>query len=212
MPRIIERRFLLPNPGRPAQVQARAAMLDGAADNAAPMISGYAAVFGQVIDLGYGFDETVAPGAFTDALARPDDVRALINHDESLILGRNTAGTLRLMQDDQGLAVEIEPPSTTYAMDLLTVMRRGDVTQMSFAFTADLEEWDETGPRPLRTIKAVTLYDVSVVTYPAYDMTEAEAKAAAAARPVVIPRTRFDATLQRRRLSLDLATRLSRPA
>jgi HK97 family phage prohead protease len=145
-----------------------------------PVIRGYAAVFNQLSeDLG-GFREQLATGAFTDALAG-SDVRALINHDPNLVLGRNKAGTLAMREDASGLYAEIMPPDTQAARDLVALMERGDVSQMSFAFTVAKEDqtWTREGTGPwLRTIKRVSqLYDVSVVTYPAYSQTSAAVRA-----------------------------------
>lgn len=150
------------------------------AEGQAPRIIGYAAVFGQLSeDLG-GFREQITAGAFADAVQR-DDVRALINHDANLVLGRNRSGTLVMREDGNGLAVEIAPPDTQAARDLLTLMERGDVTQMSFAFVVSKEDqtWTREGQGPwIRTVKRVNrLYDVSVVTYPAYPQSQAAIRA-----------------------------------
>ena len=147
-----------------------------------PLIRGYAAVFNQLSeDLG-GFREQLATGAFSDAMAN-SDVRALVNHDPNMVLGRNKAGTLTMREDAAGLYVEITPPDTQAARDLVTSMQRGDINQMSFAFTVAREDqtWTRDGTGPwLRTIKKVSrLYDVSVVTYPAYQQTTAAARALA---------------------------------
>lgn len=143
-------------------------------------IRGYAALFNTLSeDLG-GFREQLQAGAFSDALGN-SDVRALINHDPNLVLGRDRAGTLTLREDGTGLQVEITPPDTQYARDLVEVMKRGDVNQMSFAFTVGKEDqaWTRDGTGPwLRTIKRVArLFDVSVVTYPAYPQTSAAVRA-----------------------------------
>ncbi|MEG3640671.1 HK97 family phage prohead protease [Magnetococcus sp. PR-3] len=132
------------------------------------MIRGHAAVFNKLSENLGGFREQIAPGAFDDVLN--DDVRALINHDGNLILGRTVSGTLRINQDANGLSYELDPPDTQYARDLLVSLLRGDITQSSFAFTVDEEDWDEDGDgRVIRTIQKVKrLYDVSPVTYPAY--------------------------------------------
>jgi hypothetical protein len=140
-------------------------------DGMLPTLAGYASVFDAPTDLG-PFDEVVRPRAFRRALKTKQDVRALINHDSNLVLGRSASGTLRMTEDEKGLKVEIDPPDTQYARDLIAVMRRGDVSQMSFAFlpTDDGERVtrdDETGRR-LRELTDVDLFDVSVVTYPAY--------------------------------------------
>lgn len=139
---------------------------------ASPMITGHAAVFDTPTDIGGFFSEVIAKGAFASAIGR-DDVRALWNHDENYVLGR-TPKTLRLSEDDKGLAVEIDAPQTQLIKDMvLEPMKRGDVTQMSFAFIVTKEQWDESDPKnPLRTIQEVKLFDVSPVTYPAYPTTD----------------------------------------
>lgn len=146
-----------------------------------PTIGGYAAVFNsRSADLG-GFYEVVAPGAFARSIAQ-NDVRALWDHDPKYVLGRTAAGTLALNEDDAGLRVEVEPPETAWARDLMASMRRGDVNQMSFGFYVREEEWGKTEDgAPLRTLKDVDLFDVSVVTYPAYAETTAEARSKAQA-------------------------------
>ena len=95
-------------------------------------------------------------------------MRALIDHNPSLILGRTVSGTLRLESDAIGLKVTIDPPDTQYAADLMAVMARGDVSQMSFAFTTSEDAWDLVDGQRVRSLLAVELHDVSVVTYPAY--------------------------------------------
>lgn len=149
-------------------------------DGEQPKIRGYAAVFGNLSDDLGGFREQISAGAFADAISR-DDVRALINHDPNLVLGRNRAGTLVMREDGNGLAVEITPPDTQAARDLVALMERGDVSQMSFAFTVSKEDqsWERSGSGPwIRTIRKVArLFDVSVVTYPAYPSTSAAMRA-----------------------------------
>lgn len=149
-----------------------------------PSIQGYAAVTNQetVIDLGfYAFREMIARGAFKASI-KADDVRALFNHDPNLVLGRNTSGTLRLKEDDHGLRYEADLPDTAVARDVRTLIQRGDISGSSFAFTVgeDDDEWDESeiksGKLPLRTIRKVSLYDVSPVTYPAYPETSVSAR------------------------------------
>ena len=137
----------------------------------APKIRGYAAVFGQRSeDLG-GFVEQIAPGAFRGSIAK-DDIRALWNHNSDVVLGRNLAGTLRLTEDERGLSVEIDPPDTQAARDAMTLIRRGDVSQMSFGFFTSRDQWNESkGEVPLRTLMEVRLFDVSPVAFPAYPQT-----------------------------------------
>lgn len=145
-----------------------------------PVIEGYAAVFDQWSeDLG-GFREMIAPGAFAAALDGTPDVRALVNHDPNYVLGRTGPLTLVLAQDEVGLRMTARPPDTQWARDLLVSMRRGDVNQMSFSFEVAREgqRWEDT---PLGVRRWVTqierLYDVSVVTFPAYPQTSAQARA-----------------------------------
>jgi len=141
-----------------------------------PKITGHAAVFGKKTRLFGSYFEQISKGAFKEALKK-SDVRALFNHDPNYVLGRNISGTLTLKEDSEGLAVEIDPPDTDYARNLVTLMRRGDVTQMSFAFSMgegskEIYEEDDDG-NVTRTIETVgALYDVSPVVYPAYPDTD----------------------------------------
>ena len=136
-------------------------------DDGSTTITGHAAVFNQLSsDLG-GFREIIAENAFSDVLN--DDVRALVNHDPNLLLGRTTSGTLRLEQTDEGLQYSFDVPDTTYGRDLIISMERGDITQSSFAFTIEDDSWETTEDGEVRTINKVKqLYDCSCVTYPAY--------------------------------------------
>jgi len=137
-----------------------------------PVISGYAAVFNEQVEFaGWQFREQIAEGAFTKSI-KEDDVRALWNHDSNHPLGRNKAGTLRLSEDEHGLKVEIDPPDTQFARDLTVSIERGDVSQMSFGFFVNREEWESDGEWDNRTILEASLFDVSPVTYPAYPTTE----------------------------------------
>lgn len=144
----------------------------GGGDTEPTRLVGHAALFGELSeDLG-GFREQIASGAFAQTIV-DDDVRALINHDPNLVLGRNIAGTLDLAEDERGLAFEIRPPDTTYARDLIESVGRGDISQNSFGFYVQAEEWDGVdGDHPVRTLTRVELFDVSPVTYPAYPQTE----------------------------------------
>lgn len=139
-------------------------------------IVGHAAVFDRESEpIGGMFVEKVASGAFSRALEEGHDVRALVNHDPNLVLGRSVSGTLALEQDDEGLLVSITPPDTQAARDLMVSIDRGDVDQMSFAFTVKKQSWEEAGASngmDLRVLEDVDLFDVSVVTYPAYPDTD----------------------------------------
>jgi len=130
---------------------------------------GYAAVFNKWSeDLG-GFRERIKTGAFRNAL-KNSDVRALFNHDRNYVLGRSTSGTLKLKEDNKGLFISNNPPDTQWARDLMVSVNRGDITQMSFGFTVSEDEWKEDKEgRVSRTIHGIDrLYDVSIVTEPAY--------------------------------------------
>lgn len=134
---------------------------------------GHAAVFNQAADIGGWFEELIEPGAFKASIKK-DDVRALFNHDPNFVLGRNKAGTLTMSEDDAGLKVSIDPPDTQFARDLAVSIERGDITQMSFAFQVQEEEWvrGEKKDPDIRKIKKVRLYDVSPVTFPTYEGTD----------------------------------------
>lgn len=136
------------------------------------LIRGHAAVFNSETDLGW-FRERIAPGAFTESIGK-DDVRALFNHDSNHILGRNTAGTLTMREDERGLYVEIAPPDTQVGRDLVTSIERGDISQMSFGFQTIKDSWEteENAAKDLRTLEKVKLWDVSPVTFPAYQETD----------------------------------------
>lgn len=129
-------------------------------------VAGYAAVFGSTADIGDSFREVISPGAFSGTLG--GDVMALVHHDRSRVLGRTTAGTLRLKEDETGLAVEIDLPDTSDGRDMAISIERGDVSGMSFGFMVTKQTWDETGDVPTRTIEAVDLIEVTVTAFPAY--------------------------------------------
>ncbi|WP_371017390.1 HK97 family phage prohead protease [Pseudalkalibacillus sp. JSM 102089] len=140
-------------------------------------IVGYALKFNsESNDLG-GFVEIIEPGALDGA--DMSDVRALFNHSADKVLARSKSGTLKLEVDEIGLKYTIAPPDTTYARDLMESMQRKDIDQSSFAFTLnwmegdDDIEYDEARDIYIRTIKKFRkIWDVSVVTYPAYEKTE----------------------------------------
>lgn len=146
-----------------------------------PLVSGYASVFYDPADKGtefefFGIRERVMPGAFDRAI-REDDVRGLFNHDANHVLGRTKAGTLRLSVDKKGLRYEADVPDTQSARDLVTSIKRGDVTGSSFAFRVTDEEWRKEDGREIRMILGVELFDVSPVTFPAYEATSADVRA-----------------------------------
>lgn len=141
------------------------------------VIEGYFAVFNSNYDMGYGMSESIAQGAFTDTIS--DDVRALINHDDTLVLGRTSAGTLELKEDSHGLWGKIRiNPNDTDAVNLYERVKRGDVTQCSFGFNIVDEETEIRENGDIHwTIKSVKLYEVSPCTFPAYEQTGIQARA-----------------------------------
>ena len=140
------------------------------------LVVGHASVYDSRSNNLGGFYEFIERGAFTEELINSSDVRALINHDPNLILARNTSGTLNLTADERGLKYEFEMPETSYGKDLSISMKRGDITQSSFAFTVAEDDWStDADGNNIRTIKKIDrLYDVSPVTYPAYNMAESD--------------------------------------
>ena len=139
------------------------------------MIVGHAAVF-NVVDGPAWFRERIAPGAFADSIG--GDVRALFNHDTNLVLGRTSAGTLSLREDDTGLYMEIQPPDTSYARDLMESIRRGDISQASFSFEVEQAASEVVDGEDVRTLRKVRLYDVGPVTFPWYEATDVSARKA----------------------------------
>lgn len=181
-------------------------------------LGGYASVFNTETVIAGLFREQIAPGAFTDAVTQ-DDVRALFNHDPNFVIGRTVSGTLTLREDETGLAYDAVPPDTQWARDLMVSVGRGDISQSSFGFEVKDDEWtrpERSGDLPLRTIRKAKLYDVSPVTYPAYESTTTAVRSAAteAATPDVPVDTDAAMALQRdadrNRFELALSASLTR--
>lgn len=160
---MLERRFI-------SGVQLRADLVEG---NPARVVSGYASMFNQRTMLWPGVYEEISTGFFDDVMG--DDVRALKNHDPNLLLARTKSGTLRISADDKGLKYEYDSPDTSVARDLLVSIDRGDLDQSSFGFWPDYEAMEVStlsdGSTLIRQKRAVRLYDVSPVTFPAYEGT-----------------------------------------
>jgi HK97 family phage prohead protease len=143
-----------------------------------PRIEGYFAVFNSNYEIEKGYTESIAPGAFTDELHA--DVRALIDHESRLVLGRTTAATLELREDEHGLwgGIDINP-NDTEAMNLYARVQRGDVSQCSIGFRIIEEGAEKREDGTVHwTIKKVKLYEVSCCTFPAYEETEISARKA----------------------------------
>lgn len=150
-------------------------------NDAAPVISGYAARFNELSEELYGFREVILPGAFREAL-QATDIRALFNHDPSQIVARTKNNTLRVWEDELGLRYEFTPNmKTTAGRDLVELIRRGEIDQSSFSFSMEggKEEWDGSRDMPTRKLVKISyLYDVSPVTYPAYPSTSVGVRSA----------------------------------
>lgn len=146
------------------------------AEDGTMRMAGYAAVFNEA-SVPLPFIEKIAPGAFRKTLSETPDVRLLANH-EGLPMARTKNGTMRLYEDERGLYFEAELANTQEARDLYTLVERGDVDQMSFAFRVIRQNWSKD--RTERTLTEVSLADgdVSIVTYPAYPATSVEAREA----------------------------------
>lgn len=138
-------------------------------------ISGYFSVFGSEYELWPGATESVAETAFDGALS--DDIRCLIDHETRLVLGRTKSGTLTLKTDSRGLWGEVRINQKDQdAMNLYERVKRGDVDQCSFGFDILEENFEDRGATVHWTIKKVKLYEVSVVTFPAYEDTSVSAR------------------------------------
>ena len=160
-------------------------------DDTGPVIAGYFAVFNNPTELWPGCIEQIAPGAFASSLS--GDVRALIDHDTRLVIGRTTVGTLTLGEDATGLYGEIKiNEHDSDAMNLYARVQRGDVSQCSFGFDIIAEDYvcSQDGQTCTWTVRDLVLYEVSVVTFPAYDATSVSARGSA--NTASIQSTRFE--------------------
>ena len=141
------------------------------------VVVGYGSIFNSRSENLGGFYEYISPTAISQETIAKSDVRALINHDQNLILARSTTGTLDLTVDEKGLKYEFEiPEGLSYGKDLAINMKNGNINQSSFAFTVGDDEWstDDEG-NDIRTITSIDrLYDVAVVTYPAYSNADSD--------------------------------------
>jgi HK97 family phage prohead protease len=140
-------------------------------------IRGYPIVFNSLsVDLG-GFREIIAPEAVDRTLNEGLDVRALVDHDSSKVIGRTRAGTMRLRKDSRGLHMEVEPDEDiSYAKDIMRAVARGDVSGMSFSFRVPKggDVWDNDGKTVVRTVTDMQVSEVSIVTFPAYQQTDVQ--------------------------------------
>ena len=146
------------------------------ADGEKLSIEGYFAVFDSIYNVGEGMTESIQKGAFASSM--DNDVRALINHDTTLVLGRTKAGTLKLREDDRGLWGHIDiNPNDGDAMNLYERVKRGDVDQCSFGFNIVSERADVSEQGSCHwTIEEVDLHEVSACKFPAYEETSISAR------------------------------------
>ena len=157
-----------------------------ALEDGAPLITGYAVVFDSLSEVmvdarGRRFRERIAPVTFDRVLASAPDVRALWNHNADYPLARTRNNTLRIAKDVRGLRIEVQPADTSWGVDAVKSIRRGDVSGMSFAFAVNGQAgdvWEKPGADgiALRTIVDADLYEVSPVTFPAYPATQVTAR------------------------------------
>jgi HK97 family phage prohead protease len=166
--------------------------------------TGYAVVYNSETVIGGWYREIFASGAFSESL-KTADVRALVDHDHGRVIGRTSSGTLRLSDNMDGLQVEIDLPDTTDGRDLGVLLERGDISGMSFAFVPVIEEWDESGEVPLRTIKKADIFEVSAVAFPAYPDTSLAMRSLFDAREKAQKRHNFNAASMRIRNRNTLA-------
>ncbi|MEO7860969.1 MAG: HK97 family phage prohead protease [Nitrospirales bacterium] len=192
--REIEHRLTLPAAGLSVEQDAK-----GAAGGGSTLLRGYAAVFDSLSqDLG-GFFELIRKGAFKKTI-ETGDARGLWNHEAKYVLGRKSAGTLKLWEDGKGLAFSIRPPDTQWAVDLMTSVARKDISQMSFGFFVDPnngDTWSRRDGKSVRELLSVTLLEISIVSWPAYTQTEVHVREEAEAPEAV------RAELNRRRKRLE---------
>lgn len=137
-------------------------------DTASGKLHGLAVAYGsQSQDLG-GFVEIIEQGAFSQHLATNPDIRALYEHDGKELLGRTISGTLLINEDSQGVHVSIDPPSTRAGEDCKALVKRGDITGMSFGFVALDDRWDHSTTPSTRYVTRAELREVTVTALPAY--------------------------------------------
>ena len=155
-------------------------------DGQRPRIVGHGAVFDEETSLGAGASEIVRRGAFERTLRERKDIKALVGHSDhpADVIGSTAAGTLALVEDESGLAYTIDPPDTSSARDLVEVMRRGDVTGSSFGFIVTRQEPEKWDGRGLRQILEVDLWEISVVTFPAYAGAESQIRSLLGSRGI----------------------------
>ncbi len=163
-------------------------------------LRGYAIVFNARSQNLGGFQEVIAPEAMDRTFKEAIDVRALVDHESSKVIGRLRAGTLQMQKEASGLRVTIEPdPDISYARDIMLAVKRGDVSGMSFAFRTIEDDWNyDDEHMPLRTVLDMRVSEVSIVTFPAYTQTDV----------AVAHRSMQEFSAHRKGMSLEFARQL----
>jgi len=160
-------------------VQAVFEMEDTRADekeDKSPIIAGYAAVFDKLSVPLWGFREKIQKNAFAKSL-KVNTVKAFWNHNSDLVLGSTGSASLMLEEDDKGLRFELTLPDTQAGKDAYILVKRGDVTQMSFGFKVKGQIWDESDPKNvIRTLTEIDLFEISLTPFPAYTQTSAKTR------------------------------------
>jgi HK97 family phage prohead protease len=172
-------------------------------------VGGYAAIFNSPATIAGEWVEVIASGAFAETLGSGQDVLALYSHEIERLLGRRSSGTLRLVEDAKGLAIEIDLPDTTDGRDVGVLIERGDLSGMSFGFIVTKQSWDTSGDLPVRTIESVDLREVTITADPAYADTEIGMRSLEEARSIVKKVVNFNNAERRlqRKAELDMRER-----
>lgn len=179
-------------------------------DDGPVTLVGRAIVYNTLSHSMYGFREKIQPGAFTKSIGEGgDDIRFLAYHDSGKVLARESAGTLKLNDTDEGLDFEAELPNTSVARDLVESIRRGDIDGMSFGFNVNQDSWDRTDEEgDVRTVIEGRVREISAVAFPAYPATDVEARSfemvAQHGRSVIEAKSAPEPMTEARRETLEL--------
>jgi HK97 family phage prohead protease len=178
---------------RAADIEVR----EAPAEQAGSVIRGYAALYNTPVTIGGEFIEQIAPGAFTRTISN-GDVLALLSHDWGRVLGRQSAGSLRLKDTPLGLAFELDADATTPSgQEALGTVRSRAVKGCSFGFRVLWDDWTDDGAIPMRTIREIELHEISLLANPAYESTSAWVSSRASSNSIAA-RRRIEARMRAR--------------
>lgn len=167
-----------------------------------PVVSGVGIPFNRWSeDLG-GFKEQIHPDAFRESLEK-DDIRAVFNHNNDFVLGRVSAGTLRLSVTKRGVEYEVDPPGTSWANDMLVSIDRRDIRENSFSMVVSEEDWDQSGKILKRTVRKARLLELGPQTFPAYSQSSVQVRSILERGRAAVSEHAAELDLARRRLELD---------